>query len=375
VKETIVHEPKSLGERVEGRLTLDDEPVSLYYESKGYELSSSADAFLVAALIPAMLSGRTLVVESPVSRRLLEMLPDAQNLLNIWWPNLRPIEIEAEAAPPATTKATGEGVFFSLGVDSFYTLMQNQGSLTHLITVKGYDVADLEGPLWAEIVKNSQRVAENFSMELIEVETNVQDLRRKGAGWMMIHGAALASVGHVLADDVGRATISASQMNYFLTPWGTHPLLDSLWSSDRVEIAHFGAVSRIKKTVALADEPLALETMRVCLYSDGSQYNCGSCAKCIGVMLVLLARGRLERAETFPHRVDPNDIKKLDLSTPWLAYYFREILELLRDAKADPQLIGAVQRRLWKSQTKLSGKTMAKMGRGARDAVRHLKRP
>jgi hypothetical protein len=374
VKETVVHEPKSLGERVEGGLTLDGEPVPLYYEAKGYELSSSADAFLVAALIPAMLSGGPLVVESPVSRRLLEMLPDAQNLLNIWWPTLRPIEIKAEAAP-TTTRGPGEGVFFSLGVDSFYTLLQNQGSLTHLITVRGYDVADLEDRLWAEIVANSQRVADHFSVELVEIDTNVQDLRRKGAGWMMIHGAALASVGHVLADHIGRATISASQMNFFLTPWGTHPMLDNLWSSDKVEISHFGAVSRIKKTVALADESLALETMRVCLYSDGSQYNCGSCGKCIGVMLVLLARGKLERAETFPHRVDPNDIKKLNLSTPWMAYYFREILELLREGNEDPQLIGAVQRRLWKSQTKLSGKTMANMGHGARDAIRALKKP
>ena len=63
----------------------------------------------------------------------------------------------------------------------------------------------------------------------------------------------------------------------------------------RFEVIHWGKEhSRVEKLVAIAPEPMVAETLRVCMASNGREYNCGSCDKCVGAMLVLEALGMLE---------------------------------------------------------------------------------
>lgn len=350
--QSILREPKVDGERVTARLSIDRDDFDLFYETSGHAPSTSADAFVVASLIPAMEAGMPLVVEGSVSRRLLDSLPDAQAILTWWEPKFRQIEVRADAAGEHP-RVEGSGAFFSLGVDSFFTLQERKDELTHLIMVKGYDAAYLDDVVWNKMFENARRVAEESGKDLIEVETNVRDLATGASSWRWLHGAALASVGHVLNGTLGTVHVSASQSYDHLGAWGTHPMLDHLWSSGSLDVQHSGAThNRVEKTVLVSEDPLVLDTLRVCLVSDGRDYNCGRCSKCLGVMTTLEAVGTLKACKTFPDTVDVAAISDLNLNVGNRIYYFELTLDLLRQGKRDPQLIRALHRRLQLSKLK-----------------------
>src|SRR5205085_6312252 len=78
---------------------------------------------------------------------------------------------------------------------------------------------------------------------------------------------------------------------YRLHPWGSHPMLDPLWSTERTTIVHDAdAVSRAEKFAFLAERPRALANLKVCFEAD-SEYNCGVCEKCMLTMVGLRAAG------------------------------------------------------------------------------------
>jgi hypothetical protein len=344
--ETILHAPRTSGERSVARLRLDGEARELYFETKGHAISTSADGFLIAALVPAMYAGRPLVVEAPISARLLEALPRAQAILSSWCSSLRTIEVRAERAVGPASRAAGVGAFFSLGVDSFHTVKEHSRELTHFVTVKGFDLATLDENVWAAIIRNAARVADDRGTQLLVVDTNVRELGTRNQ-WKWLHGPALASAGHFLTPLLGAVHISSSVTPGREGPWGTHPLLDPLWGSDRLDVVHSGKErSRVQKMVEIANEPLVADTLRVCLFSNGQEYNCGRCEKCVGAMLVLQAIGKLEGMTTLPPRVDVRILKELDLAQGARPQLFRETLKLLKARGADPALVRSLERAL-----------------------------
>lgn len=352
--ESILRQARHVDDRVAAHLSIGGKDIGLHLGCTTHELSASADAYVVAALLPAMREGAPLVVEGGVSPRLLDSLPDAQAIISSWIPSLREIEVRAEPTSAAAQKPAGIGAFFSLGVDSFYTLQRNKDRLTHLVIVKGYDAASLGDDLWKRIVDNARRVAALTEIELVEVDTNLRRLVDLGIGWRWLHGPALASVGHALGELLGTMYISASQTTVPLGPWGSHPALDPLWSSERVEFVHFGPQSRVRKMISIQDDPLVLDTLRVCLARHGHAYNCGRCEKCVCMMVTLQATGRLAKSATFPDRIDPRSIRKLDIARGSRAKYFAEALHLLRDRNGDPQLIRALERKLRRARLSLA---------------------
>ena len=307
-------------------LTIADVDFELYFEVPGRSPRLSVDPFVISALLPAMRAGTPLVVESPVSAELLTQLPQIQKLFATWRPgHLHPIEIRADATSNDRAWPPGHGAFISLGVDSHYTLRMNEETLTHLLTIRNFDIAPLAPEIWDRISHNARRVAEHHGKALIEIDTNVRDLI-PGIGWKWLHGPALAAVAHLLRNEIGTAYISASQMDPPLGPWGTHPELDPLWSTDAIEVVHFGPRSRVEKLLEIADDPMVLETLRACLSAEDSLYNCGRCAKCIVAMITLEAIAKLNQCPTLPDEVDPALIRTLDLTQFSRRVDFKEAL-------------------------------------------------
>jgi hypothetical protein len=352
VSEAILREPKVEGERATARLSIDDDHFDLYYETVGVPALGRPDAFVVAALIPAMALGANLFVEGAPSARFMSTLADAQSILNFWDPRLQKIEVRSEGTEERS-RVRGVGVFFSLGVDSFFTLKENKDDLTHLIWARGFDTGTLPERMWDEMFANVTRVARSCDKELLVVNTNVRELAEGRVSWKWFHGAGLASVGHALANAVGEVQISASQTYDHLGAWGSHPLLDHLWSSEGLEVRHAKAThNRVEKTLEIADDPLVQETLRVCFSLDGKDYNCGRCSKCLGVMLSLESIDRLQDFKTFPKEIDIEAIGDLNLNVGNRIYYFRLALERLRANGRDPRLIKALERRLRLSRLK-----------------------
>jgi pyruvyl transferase EpsO len=152
----------------------------------------------------------------------------------------------------------------------------------------------------------------------------------------MYHGAAMAAVAYALAPNHGKVYIASSNSYVDLHTWGSHPLLDPLWSTEAVQIVHDGGETRMNKLRALVQYPEAVARLRVCWRNPGS-FNCGHCEKCVRTMLALRALG-VERCAAFPDILTPNLVSQQNLDR-YTVRIWRELL----GAGLPPNLNAAVR--------------------------------
>ncbi|MEU4765064.1 hypothetical protein AB0H12_17575 [Actinosynnema sp. NPDC023794] len=266
------------------------------------------DAFLAALMMPAMALEEDVHVHAPVSRRLFRSASTIADIYTAWWPHLRPVDLRA----PVTTRAGGDavGLFFTAGVDSFYSLLKDIGRsatpdwepVTHLL------FANFErktGPRYEHLLERLRHVAARTGKQLLVVDTNVRSLCEPTTYWPEYHGAALAAIALSLQGLLGRCLIAASDQYRHLPPLGSHPLLDPLFSTEGLDIVHDGAeATRAEKVIRLADDgDLALDNLCVCWMSEPGR-NCGHCQKCVGTMVALELAGASGRHPTLPLALD-----------------------------------------------------------------------
>ncbi|MHC4742742.1 MAG: hypothetical protein ACYS8Z_12560, partial [Planctomycetota bacterium] len=111
------------------------------------QVSKTANAHLAAALLPAMCVGQDLKVEGKVSRRMLERTEKYMEVINGWWPECKRIKVFADECDETIENGRHTGMFFSGGLDSFYTLIKNDKSdtrapdkISHLVFIRGFDI-------------------------------------------------------------------------------------------------------------------------------------------------------------------------------------------------------------------------------------------
>jgi hypothetical protein len=303
---------------VESDRALDDgnrfEPFLLWYRFPDWCRPSlneeNGDPFLAALLVPAMLSGERLAIDAPISPRLLRSLPDLQAIYRRFDPRLQMVAVEAttrqsqrQTSPPAN------GLFFSLGVDSYYSLLKNRRdhpaddeSVNHLVMIHGFDVFHdgWDQRFSPRMLTAGERAAREMGKEFLPVISNVRVATRTTSRWTMSHGSALASVALALDGLFSQVLIAATTTYDLLYPWGSHPVLDPRWSTESMTVIHDGCeMGRIDKVALIATSPLALDTLKVCPY-----YNCGRCLKCLPTIIDLMTCGGLKQCTTLPHTVD-----------------------------------------------------------------------
>jgi hypothetical protein len=171
------------------------------------------------------------------------------------------------------------------------------------------------------------------------------------ADWEHYHGAALASVAHLLAARFCTVYVPASQTYAYLGPLGSHPLLDPRWSSESVELVHDGCeASRIEKIEHVAAEPAARHWLRVCWENRGGEYNCGRCEKCLRTMVAMDALGGLNAFDRVPHEISTSAIAGVRI--PAMPYTWEASLEMLEATGRDPIVARALRRRLYGPTTR-----------------------
>jgi len=306
--------PTGIGGTLSAPVEIDRAPLTLWYRYEGLIPEPRSESFLATLLLPAMARHLPIECEGPVSAALLRQLPTIQDIYATWVPTLARVEIRAPVRP---TDAPGPGVagFFTGGVDSFHTLLSHRNEIRTLVHVPSFEAPLRSAPLRDEIATRLDAAAAAFSARLIRVETNltapevvciIEPARLSPTLWNfeLTHGAALASIAHGLPAAIGRVYIAASTTYDDLFPWGSHPLLDPLWSSETLEVVHDGcAVSRIDKVRGLAGCDVALAALQVCAAPDRTAYNCCRCEKCIRTMVALEIAGALSRCRAFPDRL------------------------------------------------------------------------
>jgi hypothetical protein len=285
------------------------------------------------------------VADAPVSRKLLRTLPQIQEILRSWWPALKQIEVQAESVTQTSSGGTLTGTFFSGGVDSFYTLLSKQPSIHRLVLVRGFDIRPSQRGLWIRTRSSVRQVARAVKKPSIEVETNVREFLDQWAHWEFTHGAALASVAYILAPTLRNVLIPASHSFADQFPWGSHPMLDHLWSVEGMTVVHDGsAINRAERVAAISSSQLALDHLRVCWRNPGGAYNCGKCEKCLRTMLSLYAAGALSRASTLPRTINLAALRRIKFAALGLVAHGLETVEALERAGADKRLDNAIRR-------------------------------
>ncbi|MBE3145128.1 MAG: hypothetical protein IMZ61_14600 [Planctomycetes bacterium] len=122
-------------------ISADVDGFRLWYRlPRSYSVSRSADPFVAAALLPAMLLGQKIEISPGLSMspKLLDNLQTFQEIHHCWNPIFKIISIEATTSP-SHSLYSGAMSFFSGGVDSTYTFLKRLSELTHLVFIQGFD--------------------------------------------------------------------------------------------------------------------------------------------------------------------------------------------------------------------------------------------
>jgi hypothetical protein len=346
-----------------------DDPFTLWYrfpiELEQYLDPENGDPFVAAFLAPAMVLGESLKIEAPVSPTLMKSAGEIQSLYKNWYPSLAEVQLDAPLSPPKTIEQSGAatGLFFSLGADSFYSLVKNLrdhaddvDSITHLVTVEGFDVYLWESERYPAVLSNFERVSQQLGKSALHVATNLRDFSDRVADWVnLYHGGALASVGLSLQKLFTKMLIASTHRDTNLMPLGSHPLLDPLWSTERISFVHDGGeASRLDKLRLIAATPLALETLRVCAISEESDvYNCGKCPKCLMTMVGLHIVGRLKNCKTLPAGVDANWLRGISVKNATQRIYLQELADALGKSSEDMAIRAALEYCLGRADIKV----------------------
>ncbi|MSO41456.1 MAG: hypothetical protein EXQ70_06110 [Solirubrobacterales bacterium] len=257
--------------------------------------------------------------------------------------------MEIRAAETLTDERRPEGVasFYSGGVDSSYTVLKHIGdprlaTPSHLILVHGFDY-DRRNLALRELVRDRiAKVAAGFGVGLVEAETNLRELTDPFVFWGTLQYAPLQlGIGLAMSGEFWRIITSSGISYPMLIPFGGHPGVDPLWSTEATEIVHEGAeASRVEKVAwQVARSDVALSGLRVCYMNPGGAYNCGRCVKCQRTLAALQLAGALDRCPTFDGALpDPELIAAADLVDDQMRDQVREFIATLKADGRYPEL-------------------------------------
>jgi hypothetical protein len=340
------------------RIRVGDSEHIVQYKTGDIRLTPSVDALLSLTLLPAMSQGAMLQVRGEVSPRLLAAVPRIMDLVCGWQPALHRVTLE-DAVPRATVPAAGHrvGSFFSGGLDSFYTLLKHRDTITDLIHIYGFQRQSRDVSLRQRTSDLVHRVAAQFGKNVIEIESDYRAfLAPYVSHTLLAHGASLATVGHLLGPDFKRIYIAASYHQDDLFPWGSHPDLDPLWSTESLDVVHDGCdATRVDKARLVAQSDLAMQSLRVCHKNSRENLNCGRCEKCIRTMINLAAVGGLDRCSTFAAPLTIQKVRRLLGGAHGPEVFLKENLRALDASGCNPELAAALRtvlnRPAWRTRT------------------------
>lgn len=335
----------------------------IYFETTeafAQDLSCNPQAFLVGCIMPAMHHGEARVsIDAEICPELRNGLITAMSWMRHWYgPERQLVQIEAKTKSLPTARAPARAGFcFSGGIDSLTTLRNNRldfppehpGSFKDGLLIYGLEVENPD--VFERAVSSLTAIAQEADVALIPVHTNLRELEKDWTFWAkQFQGAVLSAVAHAFSQRLTTVTIPSSFDIDHLYPFGTHPLLDSNYSSNDLQIRHDSVLlSRVAKTELVADWDVALQNLRVCNRTDLIQpgaINCGQCEKCVRTMTALVALGKLDKTRTFPN-IDVSEelivAKAYIRNPPYAMSYYQTLMPLLA-AKGRHDLVRGIKR-------------------------------
>jgi hypothetical protein len=277
----------------------------------------------VALLYPAMALGQGLVVDAPLSPRLLHGLGrDVQTLLASYDPGLRRIDIRAaEAGRRAGPAPEGVATGFSAGIDSFATLILETADdipaacrLTDLavFNVGAFDNTTGTDRLFRLSAERCAAYAARRGFGTFFVNSNLDDFFAglgPGRPFQSNHTLRDVAAALLLQNAVGRYLYSSGvpydEVTTRPSPAISHldPILLPLLSTERLSLlSGVPGMSRTEKTALVAEDLDAQAMLDVCITNPERRLtferpNCSRCWKCTRTILTLEALGKLDAFE------------------------------------------------------------------------------
>ena len=301
-------------------------------EYKEYLCVERGDAFVVAMLWYAMITGSDIESIAPMSEKMVfhitrYLIPALCTDEN----GYRRIKIMGPTTDQPYQNIGGVGTGMSCGVDSFYTMHEytkedtpikyklthlsyfNMGAIFHpnrtekkKYTLKEfYDTTDR---MSEEKRENARLVAEQAGMPLVYVKSNLDSDYYRGAyGHTGVYrNCAMALSLQGLYSVYYNS--SGGWPGYFdltLTEGSQHyeALLCQCLSTESLNFILSDYATRLEKTIAIADDKLAQKYLDVCFCFN----SCGKCSKCIRTLVTLDIIGKVDQ---FREIFDVDDFKK-----------------------------------------------------------------
>ncbi|MBD3280648.1 hypothetical protein GF389_03945 [Candidatus Dojkabacteria bacterium] len=318
--------------------TVDLKEFEIYFEfDNKYEkyLTNRLDPFLVASIIPSMGIPEDIRIEGGIDKVLTANLTKMMSIISNWevsdsWhKKVVDVKISAtELLDNTKEKKEKTAMFFTAGVDSFYTLEKlrdAEEAPDYLITIFGYDIALDNIEMQRRLSKTLKQVSDSTNIEVIRINSNYREFLDKfppnsANQWEMCHGSGLTSAALCLDGLYQKVYINSSDAYLARSAYGTHPDIDKLWSTSLLSFVSFGDKNRIEKIDYIKNKELPREHLRVCWRNHDNKYNCGRCEKCIRTMLQLKIYGVLRNFITFENEIDAREIQHIDLAPKHRVY-------------------------------------------------------
>ncbi|HEV8004184.1 MAG TPA: hypothetical protein VGP63_30245 [Planctomycetaceae bacterium] len=331
----VVAEADSL--RLSFPVTHGETQTSVWFKVRNAEAAPSGNAALAIALVPAMRAARSLVLAESLSPRLFTSQAAIQELFQDWDNRFNVVRITAPLVEPQQASTGGTGLFFSGGVDSFFSLLRHREEITHLIFLRGFNVKQKQ-VVDDAVLPAIRAAAARMNKTLVEVSTNIREFSDGIVDWALdYHGAALAAVAQLLAPTLNKVYVASTHSERDTFRWGSHLFLDPLYSTETLSLIHDGAnATRVEKVAAIANDRLVQQTLRVCNKAGAS--NCGRCEKCLRTMINLRVAGALEQVVTFDRQLRLNEVRLIHVRDENKASYVSENLTALRAKGVDDDL-------------------------------------
>ena len=330
------------------------------------------DPFFVAAAPMAMALEENLNFEGDVSAKLSANIYAIKKHINQAFSR-----IKIRTRKVVTYKKNGHenGLFFTLGVDSFHSLLCSSKKISKLVFVHGFLSYKVSKSVKKEVEEKIRKVAKSTKTEAVFIETNLRDIADKIISWDYYHGAAIAASALFLTSKISRMYISNCEEYLIDKPWGTKKELDHLWSTDRMSFESiFPYKIRMEKAIDLVKNSRSLPLLKnlwVCYrhISDTRIENCSNCAKCMRTYLCFLAAGMKEPIPGFK-KLNPRWLYQMEIKFPEYKKWERILNSLIKKRlgnEAIYQGIRDVIRRKkkfafakWRQQTSESFKSLIK---------------
>jgi len=332
----------------------------VYFETTaefGDDLCINPNSWLLCSALAAMRYGEERIkIDAPISPEIKDGLINSMKCLIDWHGgerNVISIEAPLEKEILFAKETARAGALFSGGIDALAMVRDNHlnfavnhprriqdGILVYGVLEGELEAESKEDPSFKNVINAVTTMANDAGIELIQVYTNAyahfRDLDRDFSFWRFeYHGSFLAAIAHAFAPRLSVASIASTYDFANLEPWGSHPLLDPLYSTCSLQVRHENAaLSRLEKTQLVGEWDVALKQLRVCnekeSYQNGN-YNCGECEKCVRTMTAFLSLNILDRIATFKEKDVTKEklVNTCYLSDSYEVNCYREVIEPL----------------------------------------------